>query len=61
MRFGDRPLRNQGTEAAAVTSVDIGVTSFPGTIDFNRPFVFVIRERLTGTILFVGKIVRPVV
>lgn len=54
-------VNEEGTEAAAVTSVDIGVTSFPGTIDFNRPFVFVIRERLTGTILFVGKIVRPVV
>lgn len=54
-------VNEEGTEAAAVTSVDIGVTSFPGTIDFNRPFVFVIRERLTGTILFIGKIVRPVV
>jgi serpin B len=54
-------VNEEGTEAAAVTSVDIGVTSFPPSIDFNRPFVFVIRERLTGTILFVGKIVKPVI
>jgi len=54
-------VNEEGTEAAAVTSVDIGVTSFPSTVDFNRPFVFVIRERLTGTILFVGKIVQPVI
>jgi serpin B len=54
-------VNEEGTEAAAVTSVDIGVTSFPSTVDFNRPFVFVIRERLTGTILFIGKIVRPVI
>jgi serine protease inhibitor len=30
---------------------------FPPVI--NRPFVFAIRERLSGTILFMGKIVDP--
>lgn len=54
-------VNEEGTEAAAVTSVDIGVTSLPPSVDFNRPFVFVIRERLTGTILFIGKIVKPVI
>ena len=48
-----------GTEAAAVTSVGIGVTSLPPSIRFDRPFVFAIRERLSGTVLFMGKIVRP--
>ncbi len=48
-----------GTEAAAVTSVGIGVTSLPPSIRFNRPFVFAIRERLSGTVLFMGKIVKP--
>jgi serine protease inhibitor len=46
-----------GTEAAAATVVAMGVTSLPSEFIVNRPFVFVIRERLSGTILFMGKIV----
>ncbi len=49
----------QGTEAAAVTSVEVGVVSMPPSILVDRPFVFAIRERLSGTILFLGKIVDP--
>jgi serpin B len=52
-------VHEEGTEAAAVTSVEIGVTSLPAAIRVDRPFVFAIRERLSGTILFLGKIVRP--
>jgi serpin B len=48
-----------GTEAAAVTSVGIGITSTPQTFSVNRPFVFVIREQNSGTILFMGKINNP--
>ena len=48
-----------GTEAAAVTTVGVGVTSLPPQIRIDRPFVFAIRERLSGTILFLGKIVEP--
>jgi serpin B len=48
-----------GTEAAAVTVVGIGVTSAPQPVNIDRPFVFAIRERLSGTILFLGKIVEP--
>lgn len=48
-----------GTEAAAVTVVGVGVTSAPMPVRIDRPFVFAIRERLSGTVLFVGKIVRP--
>jgi serpin B len=48
----------EGTEAAAVTNVGIGVTSAPviPTIRFDRPFIFAIRERFSGTILFIGKV-----
>jgi len=48
----------EGTEAAAVTSVGIGLTAMPETIYFrvDRPFVFLIRERHSGTILFIGKV-----
>jgi serpin B len=48
-----------GTEAAAVTVVGIGVTSAPIPVRIDRPFVFAIRERLSGAVLFLGKIVEP--
>lgn len=51
----------EGTEAAAVTSVAIDRRS--ATLEFlmrvDRPFFFAITERLSGTLLFVGKIVEP--
>jgi len=54
-------VHEEGTEAAAATSVEISVTCTcgPPVIRIDRPFVFAIRERLSGTILFLGKIVRP--
>ena len=48
-----------GTEAAAVTTVGIGITSAPPQVRIDRPFLFAIRERLSGTVLFLGKIVEP--
>ncbi len=53
-------VNEEGTEAAAVTTVGVGVESAPPTIRFDRPFVFVIRERLSGTILFMGKVAVPI-
>jgi serine protease inhibitor len=54
-------VHEEGTEAAAATSVEVSVTCTcgPQVIRIDRPFVFAIRERLSGTILFLGKIVRP--
>ena len=48
----------EGTEAAAVTSVAMP-TSLPPQVRADRPFLLAIRERLSGTILFVGLIVEP--
>ncbi|MBR9978272.1 MAG: serpin family protein [Bacteroidetes bacterium] len=51
-------VNEEGTEAAAVTSVEIGVTSVPSVtvMRVDRPFVFVIHERNTGAILFIGQL-----
>ncbi|MFH1700838.1 MAG: serpin family protein [Candidatus Zixiibacteriota bacterium] len=55
-------LDEEGTEAAAVTVVAFGVTSIDPTpyMTINRPFLFAIRERVSGTILFIGKVADPV-
>ncbi|MDD4967832.1 MAG: serpin family protein [Paludibacter sp.] len=48
----------EGTEAAAVTSIGIIATAMPEIIVFkvDKPFLFVIREKSTGVILFIGKV-----
>jgi len=48
----------EGTEAAAVTVVEIGYTSEPQgfAMRIDRPFVFMIRENNSGSILFIGRI-----
>jgi serpin B len=48
-------VNEEGTEAAAATAVgrgDIGAATFT----VNRPFLFLIRERLSGTVLFIGQV-----
>ncbi len=52
-------VNEEGTEAAAATSIGIGVTSVPTEIRFNRPFVFLIREKNSGAIVFIGKLANP--
>jgi serpin B len=58
-------VNEEGTEAAAVTVVGVFVTSVgPGEmepIEFHadRPFVYLIRERSTGAILFLGRVDDP--
>ena len=50
-------VNEEGTEAAAVTVVEFVKTSFPmnPVVRVNKPFVFVIREKSSGVILFIGK------
>ena len=50
-----------GTEAAAVTTVGMGLTSMPSQprkVVFNadRPFIYLIQENSTGAILFMGAV-----
>ncbi len=56
-------LDEEGTEAAAVTG--IGMTSSPGpnpdgVYEFyvNRPFLFLLTEKSTGSVLFMGKVTK---
>lgn len=49
----------RGTRAAAVTAVGTVVTSAPPSLIVDRPFVFALRERLSGTILFIGLVEDP--
>ncbi|HVT40565.1 MAG TPA: serpin family protein [Gemmatimonadaceae bacterium] len=53
-------VNEEGTEAAAVTTVGISLTSAPvyKVMRVDRPYIFVLRERLSGTVLFMGKIVK---
>lgn len=54
----------KGTEASAATAVVMAVaTAPPGRVTFHvdRPFIFAVRDRDTGAILFLGRIVDPTV
>ena len=56
-------VNEEGTEAAAVTSIGIRITSAQPQTSFNmnvnRPFFFAIREDVTETILFMGNVIKP--
>lgn len=55
----------EGTEAAAATAVEVILTGAVGSsatpFMVDRPFLFVIREKSTGVILFMGKVGKCVV
>lgn len=48
-----------GTEAAAATAVIAGRTSIPEYLEVDRAFVYLIRDRATGALLFIGRVGRP--
>jgi serine protease inhibitor len=54
-------VNEEGTEAAAVTSVGVGVGCAcpPPAVIIDRPFLVALRERFSGTILFLGIIGEP--
>lgn len=52
-------VNEEGSEAAAATSVTIGVKSLPRMFIVNKPFFFAIRDNETQTVLFMGVVVDP--
>lgn len=53
----------EGSEAAAATVVEIGTTAAPLNkivLNLNRPFIYIIREVTTNSILFMGRVANPV-
>ena len=56
-------VNEKGTEAAAATGIGVGAASEaasePPVFRADRPFLFLIRHRPTGAILFLGRLVDP--
>ncbi|WP_372752881.1 serpin family protein [Mariniflexile sp.] len=54
-------VNEEGTEAAAVTVVGVETTSVNSPKHFllDRPFIFAIKEKETGSICFIGKVGNP--
>lgn len=57
-------VNEEGTEAAAVTSISFERTSTGGgngilQLNVNKPFLFLIRENNSNCILFIGKVLNP--
>ncbi len=55
-------VNEEGTEAAAATAVIMRATAMPSappTFRADHPFIFLIRDNQTGSILFLGRVMDP--
>ncbi len=55
-------VNEEGTEAAAATGVTVGITSVqpePPVFRADHPFLFLIREKTTDSLLFMGRLSEP--
>ena len=51
-------VNEEGTEASAATAVVVS-RAMPLQVNADRPFLFLIREKSTGSILFMGRLIEP--
>jgi serine protease inhibitor len=49
----------EGTEAAAATAVKMKRGGPPASFTADHPFLFLVRDRQTGSILFLGRVMHP--
>jgi serpin B len=52
-------VNEEGTEAAAATAVKMKRGAPPASFTADHPFLFLIRDKQTGTILFMGRVANP--
>ena len=53
-------VNEEGTEASAATAIVVrSMDEAPPVFRADHPFLFLIRDRITGSILFMGRLVRP--
>ena len=55
-------VNEEGTEAAAATGLVMRATAMSavqGTFNADHPFMIVIRENMSGVVLFMGRVVNP--
>ena len=52
-------VNEEGTEAAAATGISMGFESMPPGFYGNHPFLFLIRDNVTGSLLFLGRVADP--
>jgi len=52
-------VNEEGTEAAAATAVGMKMGAPPTAFVADHPFLFLIRDQQTGSILFLGRVVNP--
>lgn len=56
-------VNEEGTEAAAATGIVVGITAVPAqppVFRADHPFVFLIKDNATGSILFIGRVMNPI-
>jgi serpin B len=55
-------IDEEGTEAAAATGVGMTESSEPKYhyVSADHPFLFLVRDRITDSVLFIGRVANPV-